>query len=151
MVRLNLLASGIVPKIAYWNIWEQSRNFVIKENKSENAFLMCKCHLLINKSHQAIFVIWYTRVYQYLLLFPYPRLRLSRNWSSFSTLHKKMTFSIKDFFMRIWSHLLKKSLIENFSLCAVPRFCTCMQCHNSLYQETIVCFLTRFSFPDNLS
>ena len=38
-------------------------------------------------------------------------------------LHKKMKFSIKDFFskwdqirrkLRIWSHSLKKSLIENF-------------------------------------
>ena len=41
---------------------------------------------------------------------------------------QKMKFSIKDFFskcdqirrkLRIWSHLLKKSLIENFILCAV--------------------------------
>ena len=41
---------------------------------------------------------------------------------------QKMKFSIKDFFskcdqirrkMRIWSHLLKKSLIENFIFCAV--------------------------------
>ena len=39
-----------------------------------------------------------------------------------------MKFSIKDFFnkcyqirsfLRIWSHLLKKSLIENFIFCAV--------------------------------
>ena len=39
------------------------------------------------------------------------------------TLHKKMMFSIKDFlckcdqilrFLRIWSHLLKVSLMENF-------------------------------------
>ena len=39
------------------------------------------------------------------------------------TLHKKMKFSIKDFFskcdqirsfLRIWSHLLKKSLMKNF-------------------------------------
>ena len=39
-----------------------------------------------------------------------------------------MKFSIKDFFskcdqirrkLRIWSHLLKKSLMENFTLCAV--------------------------------
>ena len=44
------------------------------------------------------------------------------------TLHKKMKFSIKDFSskcgqtrrkLRIWSHLLKKSLIENFIICAV--------------------------------
>ena len=42
---------------------------------------------------------------------------------------KKMKFSIKDFFskcdeirsfLRIWLHLLKKSLMENFLFCAVP-------------------------------
>ena len=34
---------------------------------------------------------------------------------------EKMKFSIKDFFrnLRIWSHLLKKSLMENFIFCAV--------------------------------
>ena len=41
---------------------------------------------------------------------------------------QKMKFSIKDFFskynqirrkLRIWSHLLKKSLIENFNFCAL--------------------------------
>ena len=41
---------------------------------------------------------------------------------------KKLKFSIKDFFskcdlihrkLRIWSHLRKKSLMENFSCCAV--------------------------------
>ena len=31
---------------------------------------------------------------------------------------QKMKFSIKD--LRIWSHLLKKSLLENFIFCAVP-------------------------------
>ena len=45
---------------------------------------------------------------------------------------QKMKFSIKDFFskcdqirrkLRIWSHLLKKSLIENFICCAVL-FCS---------------------------
>ena len=45
---------------------------------------------------------------------------------------QKMKFSIKDFFskcdqdrkeMRIWSHLLKKSLMENFHfLCSVNNF-----------------------------
>ena len=43
-------------------------------------------------------------------------------------LHKKMNFSIKDFFskcdqirrkLRIWSHLLEKSLMGNFTFCAV--------------------------------
>ena len=46
----------------------------------------------------------------------------------FCTLRKKMKFSIKDFFskcgqirrkMRIWSHLLKKSLTKNFIFWAV--------------------------------
>ena len=41
---------------------------------------------------------------------------------------QKMNFSVKDFFskcdeirkkLRIWSHLLKKSLMENFIFCAV--------------------------------
>ena len=44
------------------------------------------------------------------------------------SLHKKMKFSIKDFFSKcdqirrklwIWSHLLKKSLMKNFIFCAV--------------------------------
>ena len=44
---------------------------------------------------------------------------------------QKMKFSIKDFFskceqirrkLRIWSHLLKKSLMENFIFCAVLEF-----------------------------
>ena len=50
--------------------------------------------------------------------------------STFSahTLHKKMRFSTKDFFskcdqirsfLRIWSHLLKKSLMKDFIFCAV--------------------------------
>ena len=43
------------------------------------------------------------------------------------TLHKRMKFSIKDLFskcdqirrkLRIWSHLLKKSLVENVIFCA---------------------------------
>ena len=45
---------------------------------------------------------------------------------------QKMKFSIKDFFskcdqirrkLRIWSHLLKKSLMENFIFCAAILFC----------------------------
>ena len=44
------------------------------------------------------------------------------------TLHRKIKFSIKDFFSKcnqirsflaIWSHLLKNSLMENFIFCAV--------------------------------
>ena len=42
-----------------------------------------------------------------------------------SVLHEKMKFFIKDFFSKCyqirsqWSHLLKKSLMENFIVCAV--------------------------------
>ena len=44
------------------------------------------------------------------------------------SLHKKIKFYIKNFFskcdqihsfLRIWSHLLKKSLMENFIVCTV--------------------------------
>ena len=57
-------------------------------------------------------------------------------WSSYSapfTLHKKMKFSVKDFFnncdqirsfcsfLRIWSHLPKKSLMENFTFAQYQR------------------------------
>ena len=54
---------------------------------------------------------------------------------------QKMKFSIKDFFrkcdqirrkLRIWSHLLKKSLMENFISCAVLG--SCMLSH--IYRET---------------
>ena len=55
--------------------------------------------------------------------------KIIENWPSFSCYTaKKMKFSIKDFFskcdqihsfLRIWSHLLKKSLIENSIFCAV--------------------------------
>ena len=48
--------------------------------------------------------------------------------SGYAKLHKETKFSIKDFFskcdqirsfLRIWSHLLKKSLMENFIFCVV--------------------------------
>ena len=47
---------------------------------------------------------------------------------------QKMKFSIKDFFskcdkirskLRIWSHLLKKSLMANFIFCAVSELMNC--------------------------
>ena len=38
--------------------------------------------------------------------------------SFLETLHKKIKLFIKDL-LRIWSHLLKKSLMENFIFCAV--------------------------------
>ena len=56
----------------------------------------------------------------------YHRLRISEAY--FTAL--RMKFSIKDFFskcdqirsfLRVWSHLLKKSLMENFIFCAVFR------------------------------
>ena len=56
---------------------------------------------------------------------------------TFSFTAHKMKFSIKDFFskcdqirsfLRIWSHLLKKSLMENFIFCAVLLF------RNDVYQ-----------------
>ena len=50
------------------------------------------------------------------------------------TAQKKMKFSIKDLFskcdqirwkLRIWSHLQKKSLMENFIFCAVTKILFC--------------------------
>ena len=44
------------------------------------------------------------------------------------TLHKRMKFSVMNFFgkcdqirsfLRVWSHLLKKSVMKNFIFCAV--------------------------------
>ena len=52
-------------------------------------------------------------------------------YTNISVTALKMKFSIKDFFskcdhirkkLRIWSHLLKKSLMENFIFCAVRPF-----------------------------
>ena len=58
-----------------------------------------------------------------------PRLALIILYKAFIPLHKKIKFFIKDFFSKcdqirsflgIWSHLLKKSLMENFHfLCSV--------------------------------
>ena len=56
---------------------------------------------------------------------------------------KKMKLSIKDFFsnydqirrkMRIWSHLLEKSLMENFIFYAVLTFQTCKNASSEIYQ-----------------
>ena len=53
---------------------------------------------------------------------------MGSKYASVERTAQKMKFSIKDFFskfdqirrkMRIWSHLLKKSLMENFIFCAV--------------------------------
>ena len=62
-------------------------------------------------------------------LFKTKHLKTSQNVSNhFSDTAQKMKFSIKDFFgkydgfLRIWPHLLKKSLKENFIfLCSVTR------------------------------
>ena len=39
---------------------------------------------------------------------------IKKNFDFLSFTVQKMKFSIKDFFFRFWSHLLKKSLMENF-------------------------------------
>ena len=55
-----------------------------------------------------------------------------------ATLHKKMKFSIEDFFskcdqirrkLRIWYYLLKKSLMENFSFCAILKYAFMLKWH----------------------
>ena len=62
------------------------------------------------------------------------------------TAQKKMMFSIKDFFrkfdqtrsfMRIWSHLPRKSLMENYVFCRVFDIIVCEGLHNDLTQILI--------------
>ena len=57
----------------------------------------------------------------------YNKIEKKQKFKAFNTV-QKMKFSIKDFFckcdqirrkLRIWTRLLKKSLIENFIFCAV--------------------------------
>ena len=56
------------------------------------------------------------------------KFNIHKMFRRFTSTAQKMKFSIKDFlskcdqirrFLRIWSHLLKKSLMENFIFCAV--------------------------------
>ena len=72
---------------------------------------------------------------------------------------KKMKFSFKDFFskcdqilsfLRIWSHLLKKSLMENFIFCAVLvkeevlhnfHICYKLCIRNTLEKNTVHCIV----------
>ena len=140
----------MLPKTAYWNIWEHPRNFVTKENKSENANVTCKCHLLINISHRVIFDMWHIRDIQYVLLLS---LSTPPTFSKVIILFhtaQKMKFSIKDLFSKfdqstgncrpghITEEIMNRKLI-----------CAYIQCPISLYQGAIVCFLTRIFFPDN--
>ena len=65
---------------------------------------------------------------------------------------QKMKFSIKDFcskcdqirsFLRIWSHLLKKSLMENFIFCAV------IQANiSSVVANDLICNLSKIIYSD---
>ena len=66
-----------------------------------------------------------------------------------SCIAQKMKFSIKDFFskcdqirsfLRIWSPLLKKSLMENFIFCAVLVFEFCFIIHQQDNEGLIVLF-----------
>ena len=61
-----------------------------------------------------------------------------------------MKFSIKDFFvkcdqirgkLRIWSHLLKKSLMENFIFCAVD-----VTLFNAVERDILRCSVTSLTF-----
>ena len=112
----------------------------------------------MSSSHRMIFDIWHVRDIQYVLWLSLSvRSALSKVMILFHTA-QKVKSSIKDLFskcdqirrtLRIWLHLLKESLIENFIFFAVPRFCASIQCPISLYQENIVYFLTRTIFPDS--
>ena len=62
---------------------------------------------------------------------------------------QKVKFSIKDFFskcdqirrkLRIWSHLLKKSLLKNFIFCAVRNLCNMCLGDDDLISSPLVSF-----------
>ena len=70
-------------------------------------------------------------IVQYWQGYSFEKMKLSSTKKKIFALHKRLNFSVKDFFSKcdqickkwwIWSHLLKKSLMENFIFCAVLRF-----------------------------
>ena len=71
------------------------------------------------------------------------------SWQNKDNLHKKMKFSMKDFSSKcdqihrkhvIWTHLLEKSLMENFIFCAVIR------CHIGFFERLFNLELSSHSF-----
>ena len=79
----------------------------------------------------------------------------SHLWYSHCT--KKMTFSTKEFFIKcdqirrklpIWSHLLKKTLMENFIFCAVSVFMSWKHLKPSICRKHCVYFTTFFAAID---
>ena len=73
-----------------------------------------------------------------------------------TTTTQKIKFSNKDFFskydqirrfLRIWSHLLKKSLMENFTFCAVYLVHYCLECKlfMTILGDNSKAFIGRFS------
>ena len=73
-----------------------------------------------------------------------------------TTTTQKIKFSNKDFFskydqirrfLRIWSHLLKKSLMENFTFCAVYLVHYCLDCKlfMAILGDNSKAFIGRFS------
>ena len=84
-------------------------------------YLSLKCRKLFNKVENSLDVVWnmYSKLAEVICDYHSKIVEDSA---------QKMKFSIKDFFskydqsrrqLRIWSHLRKKFLMENFILCAV--------------------------------
>ena len=61
------------------------------------------------------------------------------------SLSQKQYFTIGFIAFSIWSHLLKKSLMENFIFCAV---CLYLFTVKYAYSGRVVCFANYFCFPD---
>ena len=79
---------------------------------------------------------------------------VSLHTSPIATLHKTMKFSIKDFFSKceqirsfqpIWSHLLKKSLMENFVFCVVQAWL------DDFHISKLILYLDQLKFIRNYS
>ena len=112
---LNIYIFVAGPGVLYWTV-----KSVLKKCFS---VLSKKTHNYENKSHMLSIVV-YMKI-KFVMVFLY--LQSAKSKTSIYTA-QKMKFSIKDFFskydqihsfLRIWSHLLKKSLIESFIFCSV--------------------------------
>ena len=99
------------PKSYYINLAEASDEFVNENLNTQNIFCRSFADFIPPLVHKIIVTLLI--LFRFLLL---------------SYTSQKIKFSIKDFFskwgqirrkLRIWSHLLKKSLMENFIFCIV--------------------------------
>ena len=142
----------MLPNIAYLNIWEQSHNFVTRENKSENVYLTCKCYLLINICHRVIFDIWHVRDIHNVLLFPLSAPPTFWKVIMLSHTAQKMKFPIRDSSVNVTKST--SADLVTFTEEILHFLCSAklLGIHTMSYLTLSIehlCFLTRTFFPDN--